>query len=307
MQRTIETIRYEDENGESQSVRPGNWGEYQLVMKNAYFQGYIHRAFNVRAGMIPIPWIVEEEAGWKYRFVEEPLSSRFGSGWNEADIGVEVHGKFPGQYGEYRAGAANGEGYLRPEDNEYKAGFALIRVAPFAAFESMRGLSIAAAGRYEIADNPPGDAFDALFSPGAILRFEIPDAMVLGLEGLYRARWFQDDAGPSEGVAGSAYASVRLVNRLWGFARYDLYDYNIAQSSGTTSRADSRLSDDALNSNEDIEQLALFGLAYEFAKKFRLAISYRARFWQEEYGSGPEKGALIAPQHIAKASLEFGF
>jgi hypothetical protein len=305
--RRVQSIRYEDENGETQTIRPGNWGELQLIMKNAMFQAYIHRGFNIRAGMIPEPWIETEESAWGYRFVEQPLALRFGSGWNEADIGVEINGKFPGAYGGYAVGGNNGEGYQRVEESPSKAGYALLHVAPFAGSKIMRGLTLTGASRFEVIDNPSGNEFHAVLSPGGILRFELPDTFFLGVEGLYRARWFQDDADPNEGLAVSAFGAVRLVQQLWLIARADFYDFDLAQDSGSLSRLESRLDGNSLPSDQDTEQLALIGLAYTFAPKLRLALSYRARFWQEEYTFGPEAGSAIDPQHIGKASLEFGF
>ena len=68
--RRVESFVYENENGETKRVYPTNWGEFQVIMKHAYVHGHFFPIFNMRAGMIPLPWIAEEELAWKYRFVE---------------------------------------------------------------------------------------------------------------------------------------------------------------------------------------------------------------------------------------------
>ena len=305
--RRVQSYTIETEDGETQRVYPDNWGDFQMIMKLGYIYGHILPAFNVRAGLIGMPWIAEEEVAWRYRFVEDTLEMRGSIAWHEADIGLELFGAFPNQYGRYSAGVVNGEGYRQQEDNKYKAGFAMVRLAPFAAFDNARGLTVSAAGRYEVEGDPSGNAYDAVLTGSGILNYQWPDAFSIGVEGIYEAQIVDENWNTAESMVGSIFGSARLVDRLWLIGRFDAYDFNIAQSSSKTSARTSRINDEQLDSDEDAEILALAGLAFEIAPPFRVALSYRIRFWEQTYPDGTQKGDTIAPEQIGKASLEFGF
>ena len=305
--RRIRSYTIELENGETQRVYPDNWGDFEIIMKQAYIKGFIVPAFNVRAGLIGLPWIAEEEFAWRYRFVEDTLEMRAGTAWHQADIGLELLGDFPSGYGRYSAGVVNGESYRHQETNKYKAGFALVRVAPFAAMGAARGLTLSGAARYEVEDDPPGNDYDAVATFGGIVNFALPDNLSLGAEVMNEIQVISENLDLVRALYGSAFGTVRLVERLWAFGRFDLYEYNLAQEAGVGSRRTSQIDGEQLDSDDDGEYMALAGLAYEVAPKFRVALSYRARFWEQTYPDGSKAGSTIAPEHIGKASLEFGF
>jgi len=305
--RRVEAYTVELEDGETSRVYPDNYGDFQLLLKHAFIFAHIVPQFNIRAGMIPSPYMAAEDKGWRYRFVEETVTQRGGLGWNEADIGVELTGAFPRGYGQYSLGVMNGEGYRRPEDNKYKALFSLLQLNPFAAFSKGKTFALVYAARYEVEDNPPGPSYDAVLNHLALVSYEVPGIMTFGAEFNYQADYIDDNFTAAEGIFSSVFGSARLVNNLWLLVRGDLYDFNIANSSSKESRRASRITGDNLDSHEDGEILILGGFAYDLSKYFRLALTYRGRFWEQTYPDGQKEGDVILPEHMGKASLEFGF
>lgn len=303
----VEAFSYEDENGENQTVTPSNYGDFQLLIMHAFIRAHFLDYLNIRAGMIPEPWILTEEQAWPYRFIEDTLSQASASAWNEADIGLEILGDFPKDFGDYHLGIINGEGYDDPETNRYKAGFATIRLAPLAALFGPERFRLAYGVRYEIEDNPPGSAFRSIFTQNALALFSVPDRLWIGAEVYHEGRTYDLHENSTEQLGLSAFFSVRFVDRFWFLGRYDYYDFNLAQNSKDKSRRGSQVADQQLDSDEDAEHLALAGFCYDVASTLKVALTYRVRFWQQAYPDGPKKGDPILPQQIVKASLEFGF
>ena len=298
----VRAFTVEVAEGESKRVEPDNYGNYELILKHAFLQANIDRRFNIRAGAIPEPWIVAEEQFWPYRFVEEPLSIRSGSAWDEADIGVAFLGEFKTYKGGYEIGIINGEGYKKPEDDPNKAGYLALK------YRTAAGFSADLAARFEVVDNPEGNLLHAVATPSLAFGYRWNDRLICGVEGIMESYIRDQDLSNSLAFYGSLFGSVRVAGLTWLILRGDIYDYNLDEDAKMNSRRASRVGGGTMTSDEDREYAAMAGAVWEIDRMLRVGIMYRLRAWQETYPENQkDAGDTIRPEHIAKAAVEFGF
>ncbi len=82
-------------------------------LKKAYIQYTASPALIVSVGSNDLPWVPYSESIYNYRYLENTLIDKAGTG-TSADWGVHVAGALPGGIFSYQVSAVNGNGYRNP-------------------------------------------------------------------------------------------------------------------------------------------------------------------------------------------------
>lgn len=123
-----------------------------VFVKNAFGEYMFHDLVSGTFGMIPTPWIGNEEGIWGRRFVQKTYLDQQ-SVFASADKGVGVLAKLPKGYGDFHAVYVNGEGYNNLEtgtngtgtqngNGRYKDVTARLTVVPLPEHELLSGIKM---------------------------------------------------------------------------------------------------------------------------------------------------------------------
>ncbi|OGS21256.1 MAG: hypothetical protein A3J83_06720 [Elusimicrobia bacterium RIFOXYA2_FULL_40_6] len=138
----LTSTRTLSEKTKMKATLEGNQPVNQLFIKNAYIE--FNDACcnsNIRAGVIPMPWIGYEEGIWKNRFIAKTFTD-INAILNAADIGIGFAGKLANKSVDYDLALSNGEGYKTAEvssdkDLAARVSYEVINGVKLHAFENI--------------------------------------------------------------------------------------------------------------------------------------------------------------------------
>jgi len=246
-------------------------GLYNYYLKYAYGNFAPYEFFAIRFGQCQTAWIDMYSGVWGYRYVAKTPSDL----WKldtSSDLGVAIHGDFPGGYGNYYAMLRNGEGYKHPEVNKGKAFQVRLALTPLQMNDYTRGLMIA--GAYMMDNDNPSDpdidttlvdlmiAYNAMFGGG----------WGINLGGAYFMRTVATDVDGADDINSTVingFGTLYMPYHLALFGRYDMFDPDTENDEDT-------------HGYQDEQSLLIVGISFDPIKNIKLALDYQTTMYTAE-------------------------
>jgi hypothetical protein len=260
-------------------------GRWSPAAKQAWIDLRLFTPLAVRVGILPTAWIAFVGEAYALRFVAKtPTDLWFKR--PETDLGVALHGEFPGGYGSWHLGLTNGQGFAAPETTAGKAVDLRLTTAFFQAVPALRKLTFSVHGRYEKVDP---DLEELITQYGVLVHWRHDFAAGIGvnLGASMDFASFSPRANPEpdeivNSLAVSGFADVRIGSLVSVFVRGDYFDPD------TENRKD-------LHGYRDETDLLIAGIAVAPDPRAALALDYRRVGY-----SAPNRGdgGKRTPEHV---------
>jgi hypothetical protein len=252
---------------------------WTMRLRHAYLQvNGLVRYVDAQAGMVDNYYIARVEKAWGYRFVDEVSLHKLGY-LPEADLGVTLIGKCPGDWGVLVVQVLNGASYTERELNKYKDFAIVADIRPFPKSPDFSGVALlgqAYIGWPNIVDNSGSVSF-----PKNTEKNRLNGAAIFEYRNWLRAfaevfqtkddqNWTNDKSPQyvNEAVGFSLFGRVNIATsdtwlaRVRVFSKYEWIDRN-------------RNATDPLLADEGDARYLIAGVSYEPVDGYELAISIR--------------------------------
>ncbi|MCZ7582988.1 MAG: porin [Deltaproteobacteria bacterium] len=263
-----------------------NTGRYEFFVKYAYATYQPVDYFGTSFGMIVTPYAANIYTYWRYRYVADAAFSLYGmTRSSTADLGVAVHGGFPGGYGGYQLAILNGEGVGAAETNAGKAGGGALWLTPFQTVEALKGFALMGTYHYDKVQPDYVEELRTSWQALAAFRYDVDESMGFSVNGEFGGRTigFNDDVtDPVDSQTISAWADFWFLARYGLLVRYDAFDPN------TENDKDKGIG------YQDETTLLLAGAYVHPVKGIKLCLNYRNVGYTEEIVD--DKGDSVTKQ-----------
>jgi len=244
---------------------------YRLYLKYGYVE-FNKPSWNIKllVGLHYVPLLAYQEAViWKYRSISKMLLD-LEHKQTSSDLGVKLHGQFPGNHGEYVFSFVNGEGYAQPEIGKHKGYYWRVTLKPFTS--SLPGFQITGAVSYiqstTISSIATYTAFATYQSPKGTLAAELS----MGNDKINRLK--------TNFVGTSFFGFYKLTSKWTLIGRIDWFDPDKGKEIDTHFRE-------------------IIGIGYWINKDVELILDYQGVHYKE--------GAMKTDSNILYTHLHFVF